>query len=134
MFLRSLSKEKGEMFLQLSVHAALTNNDLAIEEKEIISGYCEELGIKDYKIEIKTDLDRLLNEIKESSTEEEKNIIVFEIAALIMADREYDDKEQAFIKSVKDKLDISDDKLNTMFELIKELMNVYEGISKVIRE
>ncbi|NMF07955.1 hypothetical protein ACUH7Y_25830 [Clostridium beijerinckii] len=134
MFLRKLSKEKGEMFLQLSVHAALTNNDLTIEEKEIISEYCEELGIKDYKIEIKTDLDRLLNEIKESSTEEEKNIIVFEIVALIMADREYDDKEHEFIKSVKDKLDISDDKLNTMFELIKELMNVYEGISKVIKQ
>lgn len=132
MFLGKLSKEKKEMFLQLSIHAALSNKDLAEKEKLMIHGYCEELGIEEYEIKVKTDLDKLLEDIKENSTEEEKNIIIFEIAALVMSDNEYDPLEQEFMNTLKDKLEVSNDKVERMFELIKKLMDVYKGITEVI--
>lgn len=132
MFLGKLSEEKGKMFLQLSIHAALANNSLAEEEKSLINSYCDELGIKEYEPKITTDLNTLLEKIKVNTTEEEKNIIVFEIVGLIISDNDYDDKEKEFVKTLKEKLGISDDKLNKMFEAVRRLMDVYKDISEVI--
>lgn len=132
MFLDKLSDEKKEMFLQLSIHAAMSNDDFAEEQKVVIESYCEELGMKDYKIELHSDLKTLLEEIKASSSKKEKHIIVFEIASVILSDYNYDTIEQEFMNSLNEILEIPEETLEKMIELINNLMEVYEGIAEVI--
>jgi len=132
MFLSKLDQSKKELFLQLSIHAALANNILEREEEELISEYCIEMGINKYKIEIRTELNELLNQINKSCTEEEKNIIIFEIVGLLMADNEFDSFEAEFMNNVKTKLGISDEKLKMLFDLINKLKNIYAEITNVI--
>lgn len=132
MFLSKLDQSKKELFLQLSIHAALANNILEREEEELISEYCIEMGINKYKIEIRTELNELLNQINKSCTEEEKNIIIFEIVGLLMADNEYDSFEAEFMNNVKTKLGISDEKLKMLFDLINKLKHIYAEITNVI--
>lgn len=132
MFLSKLDQSKKELFLQLSIHAALANNILEREEEELISEYCIEMGINKYKIEIRSELNELLNQINKSCTEEEKNIIIFEIVGLLMADNEFDSFEAEFMNNVKTKLGISDEKLKMLFDLINKLKNIYAEITNVI--
>lgn len=50
MFLGKLKEENKELFLQLSMHAAMSNSELAKEEEIVINEYFEELGIRNYSV------------------------------------------------------------------------------------
>lgn len=133
MFLCKLSEDNKRLFLELSTHAALSNNNLTKDKEEIIKLHSEELGIYDYKIEKSIDTDTLLEKIKSNSSKEEIEITVFEIAALMMSDNKYDSLEREFINNIQDKLDISSEKLNSMLYLINQLMGDYRScISEVV--
>ncbi|MGL6106426.1 hypothetical protein [Romboutsia sp.] len=128
MFLSKISQDNRMLFLQLSTHAALLNNDLAKDHEDIIIAQSKAMGIDDYKIEINTDINTLIQEIKENSSQQEVYIILFEIATLIMSDNKYDSLERQFINNLQDKLDVSKEKLTNMLYLINQLMGDYRSI------
>lgn len=128
MFLSKLSQDNQILFLQLSSHAALLNNDLTKSHKDIIISQSKSMGIDDYKIEKNMDINLLIKEIKENSSKEEIYITVFEIAMLIMSDDKYDSIEREFINNLQYKLDISKDKFTNMLYLINQLMGDYRSI------
>lgn len=72
MFLKELRSNNRELFLQLSIHAALSNNIIEDTQKDVLNLYCEEIGINNYELEVKMDLDEILEKINTDTTYREK--------------------------------------------------------------
>lgn len=132
MFLAKLNQEQKEMFLELSIYAARSNNVLSDVEKEFISQYCLEMGIEKSGFETKTNLEELLEKIKEKSSETELNMIFFEILGLILSDKVFDDMEKDFMDKLLSKFEISDEFLKKSIELINSLSKLYVEVNNLI--
>ena len=100
MFLMLLKEENKERFLKVCVYAAMSNEIFAEEEKLMISAYCREMNIAEHIPETTAEFDAFIPELAENTDSKEKNIILLETLALIRSDGIYDDREQAFMKSL----------------------------------
>lgn len=134
MYLGQLSNEKKELFLDLSIHVALSNNDLAAEEKATIDAYCDEMGLPASDYVAKKDLQEVLEELKMKCTNTEKNIILIEIVGLMMSDSIYDTMEEKFMKDVQAALGISDEKVEKAILAVRQLMQAYKMLNEIIVE
>ena len=132
MFLFKLNQDNKRLFLQLSTHVvALSTNGPTKCQEDIIKDQRDELGIPDYEIEINTDVDTLLKEIKGNSSKEEIEITLFEIIVLVMCNDTPDLLQGEFIKKLQEALDISKEKLTSMIYLINQLMGDYKSCIKL---
>jgi hypothetical protein len=120
MYLTNLNERQKELFIQLSIHAALANDILEDAEATLISEYCKEMAIENPGVEVKMDLKDVLLELKAISSEQELNIITFEIAALFVFDNEYDKDEKCFMNKLIQVFNIDKEKLKKMFDHINE--------------
>ena len=128
MFLKELKSNNKELFLQLSIHAALSNNIIEDTQKDVLNLYCEEIGINNYELEVKMDLDEILEKINIDTTYREKKIIILEIMALIMADSVYDLDEKKFMEDIIKKLDISDEVLEEAINLVNKFNLIFNDM------
>lgn len=80
--------------------------------------------------EISESFEQLLEELKTSTTQKERNIIVLETLALIKSDGIYDDKEQSFMASLVSGLNVS----KATFEKFNKLLEKYTEIGKEMYE
>ncbi|MGV3220044.1 hypothetical protein ACEE95_10305 [Clostridium baratii] len=128
MFLKELRSNNKELFLQLSIHAALSNNIIEDTQKDVLNLYCEEIGINNYELEVKMDLDEILEKINTDTTYREKKIIILEIMALIMSDSVYDLDEKKFMEDIIKKLDISDEVLEEAINLVNKFNLIFNDM------
>lgn len=77
MFLSYLNEVNKEGFLKLCVHAALSDNNFAEEESEVIAAYCREMDLNVHQPEVCESFQDLVKELNNSTTKKEKNIISF---------------------------------------------------------
>lgn len=120
MFLNYLSKENKERFLNLCVHAALSNGAVENEEKEMIVAYCREMDIPEHIPEVSGSVEEALDDFIKNSSEVEKKIVLIELLALVKADNLYDENEKAFMEKIADSMDIKAgilDKINSLLEI-----------------
>lgn len=134
MFLGQLSKEKKEWVLDLSIHAALSNDDFVKEEKEIIDLYCVEMDLPKSDYNPRYSFDEVLEKLKSNCTCEELNMITIEIVALLISEVVYDDKEKIFMEKIQKVFDITDDTLEKIFDAIKLLNQSYAEMNAIIYE
>lgn len=128
MFLKELKSNNKELFLQLSIHAALSNNIIEDTQKDVLNLYCEEIGINNYELEVKMDLYEILEKINADTTYREKKIIILEIMALIMSDSVYDLDEKKFMEDIIKKLDISDEVLEEAINLVNKFNLIFNDM------
>ena len=134
MFLMLLKEENKERFLKVCVYAAMSNEIFAEEEKLMISAYCREMNIAEHIPETTAEFDAFIPELAENTDGKEKNIILLETLALIRSDGIYDDREQAFMKSLTLGLGLPLSKLDDYLvildkynEMAKEMMQAIEA-------
>ncbi|MGN9163026.1 hypothetical protein [Clostridium sulfidigenes] len=132
MYLAQLDLNKKKLFLDLSIHAAMSNNNLGEEEKFIVNSYCNEMGLPKSEYLVTKDLDTVLHELKATCSPKEVNIILVEITALIVGDGVYDTLEKGFMKRIQATFEIADEKLENTILAINELTNVYKRLNEVI--
>lgn len=132
MYLSQLDLNKKKLFLDLSIHAAMSNNNFGKEEKLIVNSYCDEMGLQKSEYLATKDLDTVLHELKEICSPREVNIILVEITALIMGDGVYDTLEKDFMKRIQATFEISDEKLENTILAINKLINAYKMLNEVI--
>ena len=99
MYLNKLNNEQKELFLDLSIHAAMSNNIFTDEEKVTVRQYCAEMNIAE-RYEAKLSNDEVLEKLSAISTKQEMRIVFMEITALVLSDNIFDEQEQAFVKKV----------------------------------
>ena len=127
MFLKLLSAEQKELFLDLCIHASKANNDFASEEKEKIIEYCEEMRTE-IRFEEQTGLTEAAERLAEISTEQELRMIILETAALITSDNKFDDDERKFFDFLTAKLGLVKEDTDRIFGILDELTGVYQKI------
>ena len=119
MFLRELNEEAKDLFLDLSIYAAMANDICVDEEKVTIDDYCFELGINEVRYEASKPLEDVLKQIKGCCNTSEINIVMVEILALLMSDEVVDEKERDFVKKLQNVFEISEEKVEKMMTVVK---------------
>lgn len=132
MYLNKLSGEQKELFLDLCIHASLSNNDFDEIERSYISQYCEEMHIDTVRYTAKNDTDTAVKRLAEISSESEVKIVVFELMALILSDDVYDEMEQEFMNKVLAGLNVTREQNSRFADIIKELRLIYSKIDGLI--
>lgn len=134
MFLSYLKEDNKEKFLKVCVHAALSNEIFADEEKTAIDAYCREMNLPVHQPEVNESFGDSLTDISESTTKEEKKIIVLETLALVKSDGVYDEKEKAFMKELIDAFEVSEAELSKFDELLKKYTEIGKELYSAITE
>lgn len=134
MYLTQLDLKKKKLFLDLSIHAAISNNSFDDEQKAIVDSYCIEMGLVKSKYSPSKGLDEVIQELKGTCTLKELNIILIEITSLIMGDGTYDMLERDFMKKIQFVFDISDEKIEKTLVAINQLLKAYKMLNEVIED
>ena len=131
MYLGGLSIEQKNLFLDLCVHGANSNNDFADDEKEMVNAYCAEMQIPVRYTE-ENDLDACLEKLIKISNEEELRAILIEITALILADDICDEQEEAFMQKFIQQAGITDSEYKHVSEMLTKLSSLYKEMNAFV--
>ena len=132
MYLNKLSGEQKELFLDLCIHASMSNNNFDEKEKEYIRQYCEEMQLDNVRYTTVNDIENTINKIIEISSETELKIVILELTALLLSDNEYDEMEKDFMEKMLVKANISNDVNNQIIDIINKLTAIYSEINSII--
>ncbi len=134
MFLNRLNETTKESFLKLCVHASLSNGVFAEKEKETLFAYCREMNVHENIPDTPETFEELVKIINGETSNEEKNIYILEILALIKSDGIYDEKEQEFMKKLANGLGFSDEILAKYNNLLGKYMEIGKELYAAITE
>lgn len=134
MYLNKLSGEQKELFLDLCIHASLSNHNFDDIEKSYIRDYCEEMRLDTVRYEAQKGIDEAVERLALISTTSELKIVIFELMGLILSDDVYDEQEQEFMNKVLARISISREENERFAETIKELRLLYARINGFIFE
>ncbi|VYU60873.1 hypothetical protein [Clostridium tertium] len=104
MFLKELSKEEANAFLNLVSIFAKIDNEFAKEEKALLDEYKEELGLVGSEIK-EIGYEDVIQNLK-SSSERARRIIYFELVGLALVDGEYEEEEVDFLEKIASEFNI----------------------------
>ena len=85
MYLNLLNEEAKEVFLDLCINLAESDDDFCQKEKNLIDQFCQEMNIK-HRYMAKLSLDKSLNRLNELCDERGKRAVTAEIIGLVIAD------------------------------------------------
>lgn len=131
MYLGRLSPEQKNLFLDLCVHGANSNNDFADDEKEMVNAYCAEMQIPVRYTE-ENDLDKCLEKLIKISSKEELRAILIEITALILADDICDEQEEVFMQKFIQQAGITDSEYKRVSEMLSKLSALYKEMNAFV--
>ena len=120
MFLEKLDEREKEVFLDLARLTAKANGVVDDDEKEMITRYCREMNISEFKIYDTKNLDEAAAFFAGRSNKA-KNIVLVELLLLCSADGKKDKDEKQFVKDLAAKMDINKE----TYDILKEDVNHY---------
>lgn len=128
MFLGLLKEENKERFIELCGYAADADGVFEEKEEATIYTYCREMNIQESLPKKNSTLEEVLDQLKISTSYNEKKIIVFEILGLMLADEEFAEQEQVFVKEIIDKFEIDMHELEKMSSLLHIYKTVFDEL------
>ena len=131
MFLNQLSYQEKKMFLDLSIHIAKANDELAAEEKAMISAYCTEMQLPPIELYETEPLETVTSYFT-LADEHVKKIVLLESFGLVYADGDFDNAETAMIKKFADEIGISEDMFNKLHKAIRDYYDVCKALAEAI--
>ena len=84
MFLNSLSKKQKNLFMDLAIKAAEANGVVELAEKNMLKAYGIEMEITPF-YSSDCEIEMVLQEMKDISTESELKIVLFEILGILIS-------------------------------------------------
>ncbi len=132
MYLNRLSDDQRQPFLDLCIHAAMTNEDFDRTEKELIKQYCGEMGLTEVRYEPEKPFDEVCGKLAECSAAEIK-IIMLNIAGLMLSDNIYDESERLFMRTLAKKLRLSRDDYEETIDFVKQLTGIHANIERFLK-
>lgn len=134
MFLNRLNETTKESFLKLCVHASLSNGFFAEKERETLFSYCREMNVQENIPDTPETFEELVKVINNETSNEEKNIIILEILALMKSDGVLDEKKQEFMKRLASGLGFSDEVLVRYNNLLEKYLEIGKELYVAITE
>lgn len=124
MFLKELSNNEAICFLNLVSIFAKVDNKFAKEEKILLEGYREELGILDEETK-SMEYEEVMKELKDSS-DRARNIIYFELVGVALVDGEYKVEEIDFLEKVSAEFDVPRSKKIAIANYFYNVTDIYK--------
>lgn len=134
MLLNVLKEKNQELFLKVCVYAAMANEVIEKEEREMIFAYCREMNIKEHIPNIEGTIEELAAKLATQADEVEKRVIALEILGLVKADERFDDKEKVFYGKLIKGLQIEKDIADRLDSLLERYSKVCKEIYSTIYE
>lgn len=131
MYLGRLNAEQKNLFLDLCIHGANSNNDFADDEKEMVNAYCAEMQIPVRYIE-ESDFSSCVDRLIEISSKEDLRAILIELTAIILADDFCDDMEENFMQEFIKKVGISVSEYRQVSTLLTDLSVIYKQLNSFV--
>ena len=125
MYLNLLNEEAKEVFLDLCINLAESDDDFCQKEKNLIDQFCQEMNIK-HRYMAKLSLDKSLNRLNELCDERGKRAVTAEIIGLVIADEVISDSESKILQKIKEKFSISHIEMEKLIGLVNELYELYK--------
>lgn len=122
MLLGKLSNDNKKLFFELELALANTDGKFDFREEQLIRSHCAEMGIEYAPTSHVTDLNELVQTIRKGMTAMEKKIIFIELVAVALADGNYEEEEQKFIKELQVLFGIPETVATQATELIRGLI------------
>ncbi len=133
MFLRPLSNDQKELFLNLALAAASANNLIEDSERLLLVAYADEMSIDVNKASM-MQMDEICRKLKQISNSKELNQIAFEIVGMMMIDNEYDKEEKTFILKMAEIFEIPQSRIDKMFSCANEYSALIKKINVLMYE
>lgn len=131
MYLNKLSIEQKNLFLDLCIHGANSNNEFADDEKAIVNAYCEEMDIP-VRYDEQTPFEECVDKLVEISSEKELKKLLVELTALILADNVCDEDEEKFMQKFITKAGISDSEYKRVLDILVKISALYKEIDEFV--
>ena len=132
MFLAFLNKEQKELFRDMCIFMAASDDDFADSEKKLLRDYCTEMNIEYSENTITSTYDEAIKKIAEISNEKERRAIGFELMGMVMADRVYEPEEREYVVKYSNSSGISMDDFDKMVDLVNEIYDMNEKIKQIV--
>lgn len=129
MFLSMLNSKQKDMFRELCVYLINVDNDVDEREVTMLQAYCDEMGIPFSEKVAYNNMDDLMKDICEISSESEKRIIAFELIGIVYADQLIKDEEYDCISTFSE---ISGIPATVMKRFEKSVKDIYTINSELI--
>lgn len=134
MYLNKLNKEQKELFLDLCINAAEANKEFAVEEKQLIEQYCEEMRLAEVRLKSNHDFESAVLRLTEISSKAELRMMLLEITALVLTDGEFDKAEKDFIDRFVESTGMNCETFDEMKQILTDLSRIYQKIEHLIFE
>ncbi len=132
MYLNRLNNEQKELFLDICIHAAMSNNDFEEKEKELLRQYCDEMHITTVRYTPNLSLEDAANKLLKLSSDEEMRMISLELVALVLSDNHFDEFENQFIDNFAEKIKLGRGKIAQLIVLLNNLSEAYTKINQFV--
>lgn len=130
MYLNQLDAKEKELFLDLSIHLALSDESISQKEIDAICLLCDEMQIEK-RFSADLSVDDAISEAKKCKNVS-RNIIFVELLGIAMADDVFDKREKDLMKRISDELEIHPNDAQRISKDIVNLFKIYQSMSKFI--
>ena len=126
MYLNQLSHEQKELFLDLCIHASMADKSFAEEEKILIDEYCKEMQLSNVRYTADLEYEDVVEKLIAISTITELRMVAFEMTALLLSDKRFDEFEKKFLEDFVGRNHMDTNEIADMIEILKRLTETYE--------
>ena len=131
MFLNQLSYQEKKMFLDLSIHAAKANNELASAEKAMINAYCTEMQLPPAE-GCETEPLAAISAFFALADDHIKKIVLLELFGLVYADGSFDKAETALVRKFAEEIGIAEETWQRLQTAIKDYYAVCRALAEAV--
>lgn len=134
MYLASLSKEQKDLFLDLSIFSMQSDGLVEPREQELIHQYCTEMNIEYRSAPNSEKAEDVLKSLKETSTESELKKITIELVALMYADEDFADEENALLMNLQNTFGFSSHLMGEIIFTTRHLLLSHKMLASLIQD
>ena len=128
MYLGELNEKQKERFLDIGISLAIADDEFSNEEKNTILLLCDEMRIE-VRYTAEVSLEEAVNFFIFEASQRIQRIVVFELLGIAMADSVYQEHERTLITKIAKAYSISQNEVDGICKLIKQLYELYAKFS-----
>lgn len=132
MFLRQLTLENQNDFLKICIYAVHADGIISEQEKKLLSGYCDEMGLPFELEKPNESIEKILDRVNVNASNNEKRIILLETIGLLYSDKKYVLKEQQFVRLLSKACKLDTATVQIAEQAVEKLMESYRVLNEFI--
>lgn len=134
MYLAMLSQKQKELFLDLSIFSMQSDGIIEPREQELVYQYCTEMDIERRVAPQCDSVEEVLNELKHISTDSELKEMTIELVALMYADEDFADEENALLTKLQEIFGFSSHLMGEIIFSTRHLLLSHKMLARLIQD